>query len=127
VKKLKVPPREIGPVPLSTSTQQNHSDTWLREELLHLLSVSANLAGLCVTIVALMNTFSRGADVATIADDIFAICALIFLVCIYLIFSALRTRNTPWLPRLVKVVDIFFVVGLTAMTFAAFIMVYTLL
>jgi len=117
--------REIGPVPIQT--QQNNADTWLREELLHLLSVSATLSGLCVAIVALMNTFSRGAEVATIADDIFAVCALVFLICIYFIFAALRTRNGQLLQRLVKVVDIFFVVGLTAMTFAAFIMVYTLL
>jgi len=108
-------------------TQQHHSDSWLREELLHLLSVSATLSGLCVTIVALMNTFSKGQGVATIADDIFAVCSLIFLICIYLIFTALRSRRLALLSRLVKVIDIFFMIGLTAMTFAAFIMVYTLL
>jgi hypothetical protein len=110
-----------------TQHNETNSDTWLREELLHLLSVSATLSGLCVTIVALMNTFGRNASAATIGDDIFAVCALIFLVCIYLIFSALRTRKIGVLRQLVKLVDTFFMIGLTAMTLAAFIMVYTVL
>lgn len=35
--------------------QENGTDIWVREELLHLLSVSGTLAGLCVTVVALMH------------------------------------------------------------------------
>jgi len=107
--------------------EQNGSDTWLREELLHLLSVSATLAGLCVTIVAVMNSVGQRAGAATIGDDMFAVCALIFLVCVYMIFSALRTRKIRLLRTLVKVVDILFMVGLSVMTCAAFLMVYTLL
>jgi hypothetical protein len=55
------------------------SDLWVREELLHLLSVSGTLAGLCVTVVAVMHTLGRDVFTTTIIDDLFALCALLFL------------------------------------------------
>lgn len=106
-------------------TKQDESDIWIRGELLQLLSVSGTLAGLCVTVVALMHTFDRAAVTATVVDDLFAVCALLFLGCIYLIFSALKTRKLTVARVLVKIVDIVFLIALTAMTGAAFVMVYT--
>lgn len=102
------------------------ADGWLREELISLLSVSGTLAGLCITVVALMKTIGKAASVATIVDDLFAICALLFLVCVYLIFAALRVRQARIGSYLLKLVDIAFLVALTLMTGAAFILVYTL-
>ena len=52
--------------------------------MLLLLSVSATLAGLCVTVVALMKTLGKASDSATIADDMFAVCAVLFLAATYL-------------------------------------------
>lgn len=101
------------------------SDLWAREELLQLLSLSGTLAGLSVTVVALMHTLGKSTFTATIIDDLFAFCALLFLLSTYLIFSALRTK-TPSIERLlIMVVDTVFLVGLTLMTAAAFMMVYT--
>ena len=45
----------------------------LREELLHLLSVSATLSGLCITAVALMHTLGKDKMDITVVDDMFAI------------------------------------------------------
>ena len=107
-------------------TQPTNSDIWIREELNHLLSVSGTLAGLCVTAVALMKTLGKSVNAATVVDDMFAVCALLFLTCIYLIFSALRTRKPTVVRMLVKIVDLVFLAALTLMTGAAFIMVYTI-
>ena len=96
-----------------------------RDELLQLLSVSATLAGLCVTVVALMKTLGDTHNAATIVDDMFALCALIFLSTTYLIFWALKTGRPGRVKLLVKLLDISFLVGLTLMTAAAFILVYT--
>lgn len=98
---------------------------WVREELLHLLSVSATLSGLCITVVALMHTFRKDWAIASYADDMFAICALIFLLEIYLIFTSLRLRNAALVDKLVKLIDILFLLAMTLMTIAGFIMVYT--
>ena len=99
--------------------------SWMREELFHLLSISASLSGLCITVVALMNNFGSRNKAATIVDDMFAVCASLFLLCLYLIFFALRDK-TPNNPKLLlKVIDIIFLAAITAMTIAALIMVYT--
>jgi len=99
--------------------------TWVREELIHLLSISGTLAGLCVTVVALMNTFGKSSRVATWVDDMFALCALIVLVTIYASFSALRTRKLSLAGTLVKVVDAMFLSAMTLMITAAFMLVHT--
>ena len=101
------------------------SDLWVREELLHLLAVSGTLAGLSVTVVALMHTLGTSNTTTTIIDDLFALCALLFLLCTYGIFWALRARNPGMVRLLIKLVDTAFLVGLTLMTAAAFMMVYT--
>ncbi len=101
------------------------SDTWIREELLHLLSVSGTLAGLCVTAVAVVNTLGKSVRATTIVDDLFALCALLFLACTYLIFTALRIKQPTVASLLTKVVDVLFLVALTLMTTASFLMVYT--
>ena len=100
-------------------------DIWVREELLHLLSVSGTLAGLCVTVVALMHKIATTELSATILDDLFVLCALLFLTCIYLIFWSLRMPRASITRVLVRVVDALFLVGLTLMTAAGFMMVYT--
>lgn len=63
-----------------------HEIDEIKDELLHLISVSATLAGLCITAVALMNNLGKQVLNATVVDDLFAMCALFFLICIYCIF-----------------------------------------
>jgi hypothetical protein len=71
-------------------TDQRNSVDWGRQELLSLLSTSGALAGLCITIVALMNTFDKARAAVSIVDDLLAVCAAAFLSCIYLILWTLR-------------------------------------
>jgi hypothetical protein len=101
------------------------SNVWVRDELLHLLSVSGTLAGLAVTVVALMHTLGKEDVATTVIDDIFAVCALIFLLCTYGTFAALRLQPAPVAGVLVRIIDTMFLVGLTLMTAAGFMMVYT--
>ena len=107
--------------------RDDDADLWQREELVNLLTVSGTLAGLCITVVALMKTTAAGnSRSATIVDDLFAIGALLFLVCVYTIFWALRTRRGGRLAaRLTAVADALFLAALTLMTGAAFVLVYT--
>ena len=91
-----------------------------------LLSVSATLAGLCITIVAFMNTVDKSHSTVTRVDEILSITAAAFLLCVYLIFWALRTQHSGISSVLVRVVDALFLLALTSMTVSAFVMVYTL-
>jgi len=98
---------------------------WLRDELLHLLSLSGTLAGLCTTGVTLFHTVGTTALTSTIADDALAVAALLFLVCTYTIFLALRTKDHSLAARLEKSVDVLFSIALTVMVAVGFVMVYT--
>lgn len=61
------------------------------------------------------------------ADDMLAISALLFLLCTYLIFFALRVARDAMAQRLERMVDALFLLGLTGMVAAGFVMVYTVL
>ena len=98
---------------------------WLREELLHLLTMSGNMAGLCITGVTLFYTVGSASRAATIADELLAICAVIFLLCAYVIFFALRTRKIRLTALLEKIADILFIIGMTLMVAAGVVMAYT--
>ena len=99
----------------------------IREELIHLLSVSATMAGLCIMGVTMFFTMASKTFAGTVADDILAVCALLFLLCTYFVFWALRTKRQGIAVQLVKFADAFFAMALTGMVVAGFIMVYTIL
>lgn len=99
-------------------------DTPIRhDELTSLLSLCGTLAGLCIGIVAFINGSHRGA--ATLIDDVLATCAATFLLCIYLITFALRTRSHKRAVLLTEIIELLFLATLTVMTIAGFFMVYT--
>ena len=104
----------------------SNPEPWNRTELLNLLSASATLAGLCITIVAVMNTFNKTVNSISVVDDILAISAASFLLCTYLIFWALRTHSSALSITITKVIDVIFLLALSAMTVAGFIMIYTI-
>ena len=93
---------------------KNSDDTPIRrDELTSLLSLCGTLAGLCIGIVAFINASHRGA--ATAIDDVLAICAATFLLCIYLITFALRTRSHKRAALLAQVIELLFLAALTVM------------
>nr|WP_329721379.1 hypothetical protein [Caldimonas sp.] len=65
-----------------------------------------------------------GTGKETSIDDVLATCAAIFLFCIDLIRSELRTRTEPRAALLAKSVEVLFLA--TLMTIAGFFMVYTI-
>jgi hypothetical protein len=105
--------------------KSKNQSSWMRDELFHLLSISASLSGLCITVVALMKNFGKIDLSATIVDDMFAICSVLFLICVYLIFFALRDKTPALVLPLFKFIDLIFLIAMTSMTMAALVMVYT--
>ena len=93
---------------------------WLREELLQLLSVAGTLAGLSITAVALLHTAGHADASPTIVDDMLVISALLFLLCTYAIFFALRTRRDTIARRLERLADVLFLLALTGMVSSGF-------
>lgn len=109
------------------STRPDRKSTWIREELLQLLSVSGTLAGLAITGVTVFRALGQESMSTTIADDLLAFAALIFLLCLYVIFFGLRTERESMARTLEKIADLLFLLGLTVMVASGFIMVYSVL
>ena len=86
--------------------------------MLQLLSLSGTLAGLCITGVTLFHTLGSVSVQDTLADDILAISALMFLLCTYIIFFTLRTQQESLALTLEKAVDTIFLLALTGMVTA---------
>ena len=105
-----------------------HVHEWkeARELLLHLLPVSASLAGLSIASLSLFH-FSAHSLRETIGDDLLAFSALAFLVSCYLIFWALRTRDERRALRLGHIVDFLFLLAMTGIVAAGFIIIYSIL
>lgn len=97
--------------------------SWAREELLHLLSLSGTLAGLCITGVTLLHGLAGSSRMESLADEMLAFSALLFLLSCYLIFFALRDKESHRAQRLEMVADGLFFVALTGMVAAGFVMV----
>ena len=98
-----------------------------RELLLRLLPMTASLAGFCIASITLFRLNDRLARVETLADDLLAICALLFLLATYLSFWALRTRHPRLLSPLSRVVDATFLTALSLLVAVGFMMVYNIL
>ena len=98
---------------------------WQREELLHLLSLASNLAGLSITGVTLFYTVGRSSAFTTIADDMLVACALLFLLCAYFIFVVLRMREGRLARMLERAADGLFLAGMTLMVATGMVMAYS--
>ena len=104
-----------------------HVHDWkeARGLLLHLLPVSASLAGLSIASLSLFRLSGLSLR-QTLGDDLLAFSALAFLVCCYLTFWALRTRDDRRALRLGLIVDSVFLGGMTCVVAAGFFIVYSI-
>ena len=99
---------------------------WDRHEILQLLVLSGTLAGLSITGLTIFIKENRVRLAATIADDMLAFVALIFLLATYLFFFSLRTSNQNLAVKLESTGDILFLLALTGMVATGFIILYTI-
>lgn len=122
------PTRDHETTTASAMSEQPHSEIESRRsEISSIISVSGTLSGLCITIVAFMHTYNQTKTSLTIADDMLAVCSAVFLLCIYASFGALKTKGTRLAAILVRATDALFLMALTTMVFAAFVLVYAII
>ena len=95
-----------------------------RDILLALFSTSGTLAGISLALVGIVNLKAGSARIETVADDLFLLSALGFLVNCYLVFFALRHVNTRRLRHYADIVDVVFLASLTLLVLAGFAVVY---
>jgi hypothetical protein len=88
----------------------------LEEDIsIHILSVSAAMVGVCLTVIGLIRIVITIGMFDTIADDLLAAASLIFLVSCFCSYWALRTRGSRRMHRLERIADAAFLFGLSIM------------
>jgi hypothetical protein len=60
---------------------------------IHIFSVSAALVGVCLTVISVVRVVITATKINTVADDILAADALLFLTSCLLAYSAMRSRT----------------------------------
>lgn len=104
------------------------SDKTLEADIsVHIFTASAALVGVCLTVIGLIRVVIATSNVDTIADDLLAIDALLFLVSCLLSYWALRTRSVRRMHRVERVADAIFILGLLLMTTVCGVIAYALL
>ena len=94
---------------------------------IHIFTASAALVGVCLTVIGLIRVVIATLNVDTIADDLLAADALLFLVSCLLAYWALRTRSARRMYRVERAADAIFIVGLLLMTTVCGVITYALL
>ena len=106
----------------------NHENKKTLEEdiSIHIFTASAALVGVCLTVIGLIRVVVATINVDTIADNLLAVDALLFLSSCLLSYWALRTRSIRRMYRVERVADALFIAGLLMMTGVCSIIAYEL-
>ena len=94
------------------TTPENH----LEEDIsIHIFTVSSAMVGVCLTVIGLIRVVVTLGKADTLADDLLAGDAFLFLVSCLLSYSALRTRSKRRMHRRERIADGIFILAMILM------------
>lgn len=73
------------------------------------------MVGVCLTVIGLVRVVITLGKADTLADDLLALDALLFLTSCFLSYAALRSRGERRMHRLERIADIIFIVAMIVM------------
>lgn len=98
---------------VSGQSARENSQTALQ---IQLMSISAGMVGICLTVIGLFQIVAKLQKVGTLADDLVAVDSMLFLAVCICAYHSIRTENKGWQRRLEQLADLFFMIALTFMT-----------
>ena len=94
------------------TTPENH----LEEDIsIHIFTVSSAMVGVCLTVIGLIRVVMTFGKADTVADDLLAADAFLFLLSCLLSYSALRTRSKRRIHRMERIADGIFILAMILM------------
>ncbi len=93
---------------------------------IHILSVSAAMVGVCLTVIGVIRVVITLRKADTFADDLLALDASLFLVAALSAYWALRTRSAQRMYRLERFADVVFLAALVLMVVVCAFIVYNI-
>lgn len=91
---------------------------------MHVFTVSAGMVGVCLTAIGLLRLIVAQTKVQTLGDELLALDAVLFVVCVLMAFWSFKTKNTHLRRRLRTIVDLLFLIGLTGMAVICAVIAY---
>jgi hypothetical protein len=96
---------------------QTNRDNHLEEDIsIHIFTVSSAMVGVCLTVIGLIRVVITFGKADTVADDLLAVDAFLFLVSCLISYSALRTRSKRRMHRRERIADGIFILAMILMT-----------
>ena len=100
-------------------------DTHLEQDIcIHIFTVSSAMVGVCLTVIGLIRVVITLGRADTLADDLLAGDALLFLISCLLSYWALRSRSVHRMNRLEKVADAIFIIAMIGMVIICALITY---
>ena len=106
---------------------QRDANSHLEQDIcIHIFTVSSAMVGVCLTVIGLIRVVITLGIADTLADDLLAADALLFLVSCLLSYWALRSRGLRRMHRLEKIADGIFIVAMIGMVVVCAVITYTI-
>jgi hypothetical protein len=109
------------------TNRHRDSSTHLEEDIcIHIFTVSSAMVGVCLTVIGLIRVVITLGRADTLADDLLAGDALLFLISCLLSYWALRSRSLRRMHRLEKIADGIFILAMIGMVIICGLITYTI-
>jgi hypothetical protein len=106
---------------------QGDPRTHLEQDIcIHIFTVSSAMVGVCLTVIGLIRVVITLGRADTLADDLLAGDALLFLISCLLSYWALRSRSLRRMHRLEKIADGIFILAMIGMVIICALITYTI-
>jgi hypothetical protein len=109
-----------------TNGQRDPNTHLERDICIHIFTVSSAMVGVCLTVIGLIRVVITLGRADTLADDLLAGDALLFLISCLLSYWALRSRGLGRMHRLEKIADGIFIVAMIGMVIICAVITYTI-
>jgi hypothetical protein len=108
-----------------TIDNNEQNSTRLQENIcVHIFSVSAAMVGVCLTVIGIIQIVIKAQGATTIADDLLAIDALLFLVACILSYLSMRSQSVTRIHKTESIADGIFILALVFMVVICVIVAY---
>jgi cytochrome c oxidase assembly factor CtaG len=106
---------------------QRDPNTHLEHDIcIHIFTVSSAMVGVCLTVIGLIRVVITLGRADTLADDLLAGDALLFLISCLLSYWAVRSRGLGRMHRLEKIADGIFIVAMIGMVIICAVITYSI-
>ena len=109
-----------------TQPERDSSNHLEHDISIHIFTVSSAMVGVCLTVIGLIRVVITLGNADTLADDLLAGDALLFLISCLLSYWALRSRGLRRMHRLERIADGIFIFAMIGMVIVCALITYTI-